>query len=339
MKKALIIRYGAYGDLLIITPVLRELKKQGYYILLNVSNKGALILKDNPNIDEFIFHEDNSVACDKLEEYWDKLKAEHKPDLFIDFCESIEVNLCLAPRDPQYNYSKEERREICDKNYYEETFKWANLEVTNCDYKPEIYFSPEEIEDAKQYIKPDHYNILWCLSGSNKHKAYPWTEQVMEKIIATNDKIHFITVGDESCQTIEPENTQTTKLSGKVNMRTSMCLTGLVDLVISPDTGVLHASGAFTTPKIGLLGHTTIENITKHFTNDYSIESTASCAPCFRLIYDVNAQCSIDLETGGVWCQATGIPIKTLTNQIQKVINKHARERLSDYNSYKMSDM
>ena len=42
-----------------------------------------------------------------------------------------------------------------------------------------------------------------------------------------------------------------------------MILTKLVDLVISPDTGVLHASGAFDTPKIGLLGHTTIENITK----------------------------------------------------------------------------
>jgi ADP-heptose:LPS heptosyltransferase len=50
-----------------------------------------------------------------------------------------------------------------------------------------------------------------------------------------------------------------------------MALTKFVDLVISPDTGVLHASGCYDTPKIGLLGHTTIENITKYFKNDYSI--------------------------------------------------------------------
>ena len=337
MKKALIVRIGAYGDLLVITPVLRELKSQGYYIIVNVSDKGILILADNPNVDEFIYH-DSEMPCEELEAHWEKLKEEHKPDLFINFSESIEVNICLAPRDPRYNYSKEERKAICNKNYYEETFRWANLDIPK-DLNPEIYFSPEEIETAKSYIKPDHYNILWCLSGSNKHKAYPWTEQVMEKIIATNDKIHFITVGDEECQKIEPENDQTTKLSGKVSMRMSMCLTGLVDLVISPDTGVLHASGAFITPKIGLLGHTSIENITKHFTNDYSIESTASCAPCFRLIYDHTAQCPVDLETNGAWCQATGIPIKTLVDRIQKVINKHARERLSDYNSYKMSSM
>ena len=105
----------------------------------NVSDKGALILKDNPNVDEFIFH-DADMPCEDLEAHWEKIKAEHKPDLFINFCESIEVNLCLAPRDPQYNYSKEERREICDKNYYEESFRWANLDVPKGDIKPEIYF-------------------------------------------------------------------------------------------------------------------------------------------------------------------------------------------------------
>ncbi len=118
-----------------------------------------------------------------------------------------------------------------------------------------------------------------------------------------------------------------------------MCLTGLVDLVVSPDTGVLHASGAFGTPKIGLLGHTSIENITKHFINDYSIESTASCAPCFRLIYDHVAQCPVDMDTTGAWCQAVGIPAETLVDRIEKVIDKHGRERLSIGDTHKVPDM
>jgi hypothetical protein len=62
-------------------------------------------------------------------------------------------------------------------------------------------------------------------------------------------------------------------------------MTEYVDLVISPETGVLNASGCFDTPKIGLLTHSNKTNLTKYFKNDYSLQAETECSPCHRMIY------------------------------------------------------
>jgi len=111
------------------------------------------------------------------------------------------------------------------------------------------------------------------------------------------------------------------ELAGEISMRESMLLTKYVDLVIAPDTGILHASGCYDTPKIGLLGHTTKENITKYFKNDYSIEATCACAPCFYLIYDHAVQCPIERVTSAAWCMAEGIKPEVLFNKIKEVLS------------------
>ncbi|MHC4316725.1 MAG: methyltransferase domain-containing protein, partial [Planctomycetota bacterium] len=53
-KEALVIRYGAIGDAIWATPLLRQLKKEGYYIVYNCTPYSAQVLKENPNIDEFL---------------------------------------------------------------------------------------------------------------------------------------------------------------------------------------------------------------------------------------------------------------------------------------------
>ena len=140
--------------------------------------------------------------------------------------------------------------------------------------------------------------------------------------------VHVITVGDLKCEILEdietPDLTNVTKLSGKIPMRTSMALTGLVDLVISPDTGIIHASGCYDTPKIGIFGHTTIEMISKHFTNDYSLEADtdlAPCSPCSLLIYDMRQQCPLNFDTHSSICLADGQPPQRVYNRFKEVYN------------------
>lgn len=317
-KKALIVRYGAYGDMLMITPALKKLKEEGYYVVLNTAKKGKEIFENNPNVDEFIIH-DSNMHIDDLPGHWDKLKKEIKPDKFINFSESIECNVAFHPVQPQYNYTKAERFALCNKNYYDATEKWAGLE--GCQKLPELYFTPSELEEANKYIKPDKFNILWQLSGSGMQKVYPWTDYVIGEVLKNHKDIQFITTGDERCQLLESiEDENITNLSGRVSVRLAMCLTGLVDLVISPDTGVLHAAGCYPTPKIGLLGHTTRTNITKYFLNDYSIESVCDCAPCMRLIYDSEIQCPIETLTRATWCMAEGIPPERVYGTINEII-------------------
>jgi len=335
-KKALVIRLGAYGDMLIITPALKRLKELGYYVILNTGKRGMDVFKNNPNVDEYIFYDDEKKP-DDLDKYWLDLKEQRDPDLYINFSESIECNVAIHPIQPAYNYTKKERREIADKNYYDATEEWINEKsisktrafMGSFQKLPELFFDDKEIEEAKSYLKPGKLNILWQLSGSAKQKVYPWTDFVIGEVLKNYENIHFITTGDERCQILETLiDDEITNLSGRVSVRIAMALTGLVDLVISPDTGILHASGCYDTPKIGLLGHTTINNITKYFKNDYSLEAVCDCAPCFRLIYDFDIQCPIELVTHAAFCMAEGIKPERLYERIASVIGERGIRRV-----------
>jgi len=320
MKRCLIVRYGAYGDCIIISPILKKLKEQGYYIILDTTVRGLDVFKHDPNIDEFIEH-DETIPVTEIYEFWEKQKKDIPHDLYINFSESIEMNLATHQSDPLYWEPKYVRAEKCNKNYYKETARWAGVELD--EYRPVLYFTKEEEKAAQVPVEKDKFNILWCLSGSGKNKAYPWTEYVMLDLLKKYKDIQFITIGDKKCQQIETENPKITRLSGRIPMRLSMCMTKHTDLVVSPDTGVLHASGGYTTPKIGLLGHTTIKNITETFENDYSLEAECACAPCFRLIFDQEIQCPMNPVTHSPWCLSEGIPPERLFKQIERVYREH----------------
>jgi len=330
MKKVLIVRLGAYGDMIIISPVIQQLKEMGYHIILNCGERGKEIYKHDTRIDEMLEH-DESIPIEKVADHWDVLKKEVEHDLFINFSESIECNIALHPLNPLYVYPKKDREKHCNKNYYEQSFKWANMMCPDNPVlmKPSLMFTDFEHDEVKQFIKKDKFNILWCLSGSGKNKVYPWTDHVMGETIKKYKNVHFITIGDEKCQLLEdlgkmfPEE-NITMLAGKTTIRQSLLLTKYVNLVISPDTGVLHASGCFDTPKIGLLGHTTKENITKYFINDYSIESPGECSPCFKLIYEYDAQCPIHQATQSAWCMYK-INAALLFSRIEEVMSKHGK--------------
>ena len=320
MNKALIIRLGAIGDHLILTPVIKRLKELGYYVIFNTNKRGKEVYENNPNVDEYIDH-DEKMPVDDLPDHWEKLKEEIKPDLFLNFSESLECNVALHPIQPEYNYTKKERFDLCNRNYYDETEKWAKLE--GCQKLPELYFTPFELEEAKKHIKAGKFNILWQLSGSGHQKVYPWADYVIGEVLKNHKDIHVITTGDEKCQMLESiEDADITNLSGRISVRLAMALTGMVDLVISPDTGILHAAGCYETPKIGLLGHTTIENITKYFKNDYSLEAECACAPCFRLIYDHSVQCPCEFVTHAAWCQAEGIKPERVYERVRSIIER-----------------
>lgn len=326
--RILIFRSGAFGDTVIITPVIRHLKSQGHDLVVVTSKRGMQVLKNNPHISELVQHNEE-VEINKLSDEIERLQKKYKCDKVIDFSESLEVSLSLHPRSPEYKLSKPEKLARFNRNFYEYSFEFAK--EPHGDFTPELFFDDSEIEEAIKYVPQDKFSILLGMSGSGNNKAYPYNDQLAEAICSEFPDAHIITVGDEKCRLIEPEiEGRITNLSGKVDMRTSMALTGLVNLVIAPDTGVIHASGCYDTPKICLLGHNTIECITKHFVNDYSIEADqkkAPCAPCLSLIYDIKLQCPIDHTTGGVMCMSKGLPVESIMKKVREVYAKF-KERI-----------
>jgi ADP-heptose:LPS heptosyltransferase len=330
-RVALISRYGAYGDNIILSCVIDGFHKQGWKVIFDCGKRGAEVYKHDERIAELIPHDESIKDPDKLLENIKELRAKVKHDYYCHFSGSIEHNVCAHPTQPEYIYPKYEREKIFNRNYYEATIKWAEEkgegekpDFSKFEPVPSLRFTTEEEEKVKKWLNPDRKNVLWALSGSGCNKVYPWTEYVMQNVIA-KEPVHFITVGDNKCQMLEnfnefiPKET-VTNLAGLTTIRESLLLTKFVDLVVSPDTGVLHASGCWETPKIGLLGHTTRVNITKHFKSDYSLESDSPCAPCFYLIYDHSIQCPLDYISHSAWCMSIGLDGERVTDRIVEVL-------------------
>lgn len=343
--RILIFRSGAYGDVLITTPIVRYLKSQGHEIVYVTSNRGMEVLKNNPHIERLIQHKEETKIED-LAANIEGLRKKFKCEKVIDFSESIEVALSQHPRSPNYKLPKLERIARFNTNFYEYSFQHVGWKFIQMSYsypdgkyflsaeqcRPELFFDRHELYDVRDegrheavdYIDEFKFNILLGMSGSGGNKAWPWMETFALAVCEKYQNVHIITVGDEKCRLIEPElEGRITNLSGKIPMRMSMELTSLVDLVIAPDTGIAHAAGCYDTPKIILLGHNTIETITKHFTNDYSVEADpelAPCAPCLSLIYNKDEQCPTVAECGGaVLCMSKGITVDRVMEQFGKV--------------------
>src|SRR3990167_2809647 len=327
--KILIWRTGAFGDMVVVTPLIRHLHIQGHQAFIVCGDRGEQVLRNNPHVFKILPH-DQTVKNENLGDHIDYLKRKNHCDRVIDLNESIEVALSQHPRSPNYKLPKTERITRFNRNFYEYCFEHAKEPWdTTTSLKPELFFDENELEEAHKYLKPDCYNVLIGLSGSGNNKAWPWMMDLCNNIGKNYPDVHIITVGDIKCEILEdietPDLTHITKLSGKIPMRTSMALTSMVDLVISPDTGLLHASGCYETPKIALLGHNTHECITKYFTNVHPIqadEKLAPCAPCLFMIYDPKLQCPLSYKTNSSICMADGIGLQTVYYKFIEVYNR-----------------
>lgn len=321
MSKVLVIRYGAFGDGIILTPVLRELKKQGHYIYMNTNERGIQIYKNNPNIDQIVPYIDGTFNYDQMEKFWPELANELGVDKTINFTQTIEVALAVHPATDEYYEHPDKIREQCNKNYYEYSAQFA--QVTCDSYKPEMFFEEKEELEARKYIDANKFNIVWCIKGSGIHKYYPWVSFIINELYNNYPLLNVITVGDNDSLSVEDEILQATKLCGKVPFRTSALLTKISNLVVSTDTGLLHAAGCWDTPKIAILGATSKENITKHFDNCYTFEAGVTCSPCFQMIYEYDKQgCPVDELTGSVACMGGGVDPKEIYELIVSKYNE-----------------
>ncbi len=309
-KECLVVRYGAIGDAIWVTPVLRQLKKEGYYVVYNCTSYSAQVLKHNPNIDEYLLQEKNFIPNEDLGGYWKTIGEGF--DKVINLSESIERTLLKCEGRLDYNWSHKKRHKECNKNYMDYTMKCAGYPEMKGE-KPELFFSEVE-EGLARHLREnnkDKFLILWALSGSSHHKVYPWSPYVAGELGNNFEDIRIITVGDYYCKIIEWQMANTMRCSGNWTIRQAMILAKYADLVIGPETGILNAASCFDTPKIVFLSHSSEENLTKYWDNTTVFKSPkVKCYPCHRLMYSdccpkgpkgVTAKCMENIDPRAVY--------------------------------------
>ncbi len=297
-KRACVVRYGGFGDMIQASYILPALKREGYHVTVMTTPKGQDIIKHDPHVDAWILQGKDQVPNDQLGPYWDEWKRHF--DRWINLCESVEGTFLAMPGRPLHYWPKAARHAVLDRNYFEMTAKIAGVP-----FEPvgKFYETPEEREVTTKNLSqlPGKFVILFVMSGSAVHKAWIHMDQFIAKVLVGMPSAQFITVGDADCAILEAgwaEEDRVTKLSGRINIRETMALAKQCQVVFGPETGVLNAVANEDNMKIVMLSHSSEENLTKHWKHTQALSSkTAACYPCHQLHYNWD-HCAKSMQDG-----------------------------------------
>lgn len=301
-KKAGVVRYGGIGDMIQAASIFPGLKRQGFHVTVYTTELGRDILAHDPNVDEFYVQGKDQVPNAALTAFW--AHESKKFDRWINLSESVEGTWLALPGRVSHGWPHEARAKHLNKNYAEFIHDLAEVP-----HKFEGWFHPTA--DEKRWAEQERAKakgrlIMWSLSGSSVHKAWPWTDQVIARLMTSYPDVHVLTVGDALSAMLESGWQNEPRVlcrSGKLTIRQTLALAPLCDLVIGPETGVLNAVGMLPVPKIIMMSHSSRENLTKHWQNTIALTpKNTPCYPCHRMHYGWK-HCVRNDDTGAAQCQ------------------------------------
>ena len=299
-KKACVVRYGGFGDMLQAANILPELQRQGYHVTFMTTPKGQDILRHDPNIDAWFIQDNDQVPNHELNDFWKAVSRRF--DKFINLCESVEGTLLAMPGRANHMWPQALRHKLLNTNYLEFTAELAGVPYTS---EARFYPTMEEAEAAEERLGLGR-NIVWALAGSSCHKFYPGQDMVIARLLLEDPECRIFLVGDATCKLLEQgwENEpRVVCLSGELGIRDTLALADAADVVVGCETGVLNAVAFRSNRKVVLLSHSSHENLTKHWVNTVALAPQGlGCYPCHRLHY-TREFCHEDIETGAALCQ------------------------------------
>lgn len=303
-KTCAVIHYGAFGDLMMASSIFPLLKRQGYHITLYTTTTGEEVVRHDPNLDEIIVQDKDQVPNVQLLEFWDHLSKRY--DKFVNLSESIEGVWLALPGRSNHRWPHELRHKYLNRNYLEFTHELAGVDGA---LKQVFYPTLEEKAWARaQRERMGKFVVMWSLAGSSVHKTWPYLDEIIARTLLEHPHVEFVLVGDSACQMLEQgwENERRVHCrSGKWSIRQSLSFTAMADLLIGPETGVMNAAANLPVHKIVTLSHSSVENLTKHWLNTFSLTPrNTTCYPCHQLHTGGFEFCPRDERTGCAACQA-----------------------------------
>lgn len=303
-KTCAVVRYGAFGDLMMASSIFPHLKAQGYRVTLFTMPIGEEVVRHDPNIDEIVIQDKDQVPNNQLVEFWAHLSKKY--DKFVNLSESVEGVWLALPGRSNHRWPHELRHKYLNRNYLEFTHELAGVDG---ELKQAFYPTLEEKAWARaQRDRMGKFVVMWSLAGSSVHKTWPYLDEIIARALLEFPEVEFVLVGDAVCQMLEQgwENEKRVHLrSGKWSIRQSLTFTAMADLLIGPETGVMNAAANLPVKKIVTLSHSSVENLTKHWLNTFSLApKNTACYPCHMLHSNGFEHCPRDERTGCAACQA-----------------------------------
>jgi ADP-heptose:LPS heptosyltransferase len=317
MKRILIVRTDRVGDVVMITPMIRELRKTfpDAFIATLTNTNTQDILINNPHLDQIIADDLSKVSfysvTAKLREY------NFTDGLLVMPTERAAYQMFLGGVKNRIGVGKKFYEVITlmksvSRNKYIPLRHEADycmdlarkIGVVTDDLTPEIYISTEEKKTGMEILKSlkvtEKDRGIIVHTGSGKSSSN-WSEdkylELVKRIIEKDSSAKIILTAKEMSENfkanlISLNNLNIVFADQHINrLRDLICIIANTDLLIAPSTGPLHIASALKIKTIGLFCHRRM-NCAKHWG---ALGSKAVNLEVSKGFCDAN--CSPDKET------------------------------------------
>jgi ADP-heptose:LPS heptosyltransferase len=308
--RACIARYGALGDMVMLTPLIRRLHEDGFEVTLNITPYASTVLEGNPFISNIVHQERDAIPNQELGQYWAEWAGEY--DKYINLSESIEGKLLLVEGRKEFYTSKAFRGSVCNTNYIDNTMAIGGYPEAK-GLNGELFFTQAERRGMEKWFRQfaGKFVVLWGLKGSSHHKMYPMMEPVMGDWLERNPDAVLVTTGAGESVGLDfhEPHPQVVSMVGKWSIRESFLATQFAGVVVGPESALVNGASCCGVPKITLLSHSSHEMLCKHWENDLCLapsEALAPCYPCRQLHYSLESCPLVELRNDSNEVIATG---------------------------------
>jgi ADP-heptose:LPS heptosyltransferase/predicted SAM-dependent methyltransferase len=306
LRRAVVIRFGAIGDIISATSVLPGLQEKGYHVTFACSSMAQEWIKHEDGIDEFLtFPTMDSVhmIAPMLAERFDRV---------VNLTHTFEGMVLTLPGSPASQWPASARRKVLAIDYL--TLMATIAEQVKIG-TPRFVPTGEESWEAKN----SNLTIAWALKGSGPQKWYPWTPQVLTRLLLKHPRLRVkLLAGPEVADLADkivgrvrefggPDCADRVQnLCGKLSIRQSLAAISFADMAVGVETGLMWAVARDRIPKVLICSHSDPRQFST-WINTTALHSRPECGPCIRLITEWD-QCHRVAETGAALCAHQLIP-------------------------------
>jgi ADP-heptose:LPS heptosyltransferase len=256
-KRIMFQRVGGFGDLVLLTPVFREIKRRWptcHIAISCMAKPYGVVLEGLPFVDELLPF---PLLCETAEKY----------DAWIFYENAIEKN--------------KRAEELHMTELFGEIAGITGIE----DLKPEYRIRPTEAIWANEaYPRNSARRITLQAGASGRCRRYPLLGDLLNEIVKKGWEVFLLGAENDipalRGKKLTPQVRNLTDLG--LTFRQSCAVLNTSDCFIGSDSAILHVAGALGIPGVGLYGPFPWKLRTAHSPSITAIQGTGACSPCFH---------------------------------------------------------
>ncbi len=254
-KRIMLQRAGGFGDLVLLTPVLREIKRRWPTCHLAVSCMAhyGVVFTGLPYIDEVLPF---PLSMETANTY----------DAWVLYENAIEKN------------------PAAEQTHMTDLFGEIAGIQDIVDRKPDYRIKPTEaIWASEAYPRNFAKRVAIQVGTSGRCRRYPKMGELLSELVKAGHEVMLLGLENDipalRGKRLTPQIRNLTELG--LSFRQSCAVANTADVFIGADSAILHVAGALNIPSVGLYGPFPWKLRTAYSGTILNLQGTGACSPCF----------------------------------------------------------